>query len=234
MLLVTGYPKTGNTWFLVLMSYIMDPEKMISGNAPQPDNRMFSHCMPKYNTDTYKKTVIAFPHSVDKVLLLIRHPGDTLISLYMHNVYRESPPLFNGTIDQMVHDPVYGLYKFFAYYQWWKHYKPFLKNFYLIRYENLLANPYKVFSKALHAVDIQKSKKVIEDAIEFGKFENMQKLEKINHLDWPTLRPAQKKTKKARKVREGKIGTYKKILRPETISFIENETKNRLSSMYHY
>jgi len=234
MLLVTGYPKTGNTWMQVLMSYVMNPKAMIDGNAPKPNNRIFSHCMPRYNTDTYKKTLITFPSSVDKTLLLIRHPGDILVSLYMHQVYRESPPMFNGTVDQIVHDPVYGLYKFLAYYDWWTHQKTLFKKFHLIRYEDLLADPYEIFSRALYSVNIRKSKKVIKDAIEFSKFENMQKLEKTNHLDWPTLHPAQKKTKKARKVREGKTGMYKKMLRPETISFIENKIENKLSPIYQY
>ena len=238
MFLITGYPKTGNTWLHVMISYVMNPNAMIDGSAEPPSSNIFSHCLPGFNTEPYTDMCIAIPGdtglSGKRVLLLVRHPGDTLVSLYMHNVYRERFPMYHETIDDMVYDDIYGLRKFMVYYEWWWKHRKESDIVCIIRYEDLLLHTYETFSEALYKLQMTVPSQTIHDAIEFGSFENMQKLEKTNFLNWPTLYQSHRKYKKARKVREGKIGQYKKMLQPETIAFIDSHVNHMFNKVYGY
>jgi len=236
MFLITGYPKTGNTWLHVMISYVMNPNKMIDGTAEPPLSSMFSHCMPNFNRESYKHMSILIPGTLDdkSVLLLVRHPGDTLVSLYMHNVYRERFPMYDGTLDEMVYDNIYGIHKFLVYYEWWWKYRDVPKNICIVRYEDLSTHPYDTFSQALYAMKMYIPAQTVRNAVRFGSFENMQQLEKTNHLDWPTLYRPHRKIQKALKVRKGKIGLYKELLKPETVSYIDRHVKTSLHSCYGY
>ena len=240
MFLITGYPKTGNTWLHVMFSYILNPNKMINGTAEPPDNQMFSHCMPGFNRESYPNISITVPGGLPgkRIILLIRHPGDTLVSLYMHNVYREQFPMYYGTIDEMVYDKIYGIKKLVVYYEWWWKYRDIPDIIYLIRYEDLLKNTYQIFLAALNAIKIIVPEQTIRDAVEFGNFENMQILEETNHLDWPTLWSKvywpRQRVKNSLKVREGKIGNYRKILKPETVEYIDKYVAENLRQEYGY
>ena len=236
MFLITGYPKTGNTWLHVMISYVMNPNAMIDGTMKSPDNEMFSHCMPNFNKELYSQMTMFIPGDLPgkNIVLLIRHPGDTLMSLYMHNVYRERFPMYDGTIDEMVYDDIYGIQKFLLYYKfWWKSRK--IPNLIcVVRYEDLLKNVYETFYTMLNTIGIKVTEQTVRDAIEFGNFKNMQLLEKTNHLNWPTLYRSRHKIKKAFKVREGKFGRYRKLLKPETVEYIDSNIIKHLNPAYGY
>lgn len=236
MFLITGYPKTGNTWLHVMISYVMNPNAMIDGTMKSPINSMFSHCMPNFNRELYSQITMFIPGDLPgkRIVLLIRHPGDTLVSLYMHNIYRERFPMYNGTIDEMVYDDIYGIQKFLLYYEWWWQHRKIPDLICVIRYEDLIENIYETFNAMWNAIRITVTEQTVRNAIKFGNFKNMQLLEKTNHLNWPTLYKSRNKIKKALKVRKGKIGEYRKLLKPETIKYIDNHITKHLHPIYGY
>jgi len=187
--LFVGYPKVGNTWIQVMISYLMDPYAMINGTMQIPENTMFSHCMPLFHKESYSNMLIIIPGKLPEkhVILLVRHPGDILVSLYMHIIYRQSPYIYNGTIDNMVYDDTYGINKILKYYNWWQKHRKIPALIYLIRYEDLLADTFKTLKAIIKAIKLPTSRQNVYDAVKFGSFGNMQLMEKTNHLGWPTL-----------------------------------------------
>lgn len=234
MLLVCGYPKTGNTWFQVIISYIVHPKESIAGTASDLSN-IFTHAMPSYNQVSYKQQKIVIEDiETARCVLLIRHPGDVLVSLYMHNHYREHKSLYNGTIDQMVYDPIYGIKKYIKFYQWWANNLEKTESYCIIRYEDMLKNTYKEVCRMLNIFKVIVHPQHIQNAIEFGSFQNMKQMEQTDHLKkWSSMKPSHNASINAMKVREGQSGNYIKIFQQSTIDYIHQHLNN-LPSIYHY
>ena len=234
--LITGYPKAGNTWLGVMISYAIRPEEMVTGNARMPNSRIFTHCIPRFNKVTTQTMKIQVPGLLrnKRVILLVRHPGDILVSLYMHNVYREKHILYAGSIDEMVHDKIFGLSKILKYYQWWRNNLHEPQSFSIVSYENLLKNPFPALKYILETIGIFAKDALIRKAIKFSKFRNMQNMEKSNFLNWPSLRQPSSIHKEGLKVRKGKVEQYKIAYRNKTIRYINNMVSHSMPSIYGY
>jgi len=182
MLLVCGYPKTGNTWLQVILSYIVNPKVSLDGTAPPLPN-IFTHAMPNYNHASYsEQKIVVDDIKTVRCVLLIRHPGDTLVSLYMHNRYREKVPLYTGSIDDMVYDPVYGIKKYLIFYQWWHDNIEQTELYCIVRYEDMLVDTYTQIVNVLKTFKAKVPNQHIYNAIQFGNFNNMKRMEKTNFL----------------------------------------------------
>jgi len=234
--LVTGYPKAGNTWIGIMISYVIRPKEMIIGNVPMPNSRIFTHCIPRFNHVTTQAMKIQVPGLLrnKRVILLVRHPGDILVSLYMHNVYREKYVLYSGSIDEMVYDKTFGLSKIFAYYQWWQNNLHEPQSIYLVKYEDLLENPFPILKNMLKTIGIYVDDKLIQKAIKFSNFRHMQNMEKTNHLNWSSLHLPCSVHKNGLKVRKGKIGQYKIVYKSKTVDYINEMVNQHMLSTYGY
>lgn len=233
--LVTGYPKAGNTWLAVMINHLVNPKEMTAGNARMPDTKIFTHCIPRFNHVTAKTMKIQVPGLLrnKNVVLLVRHPGDMLVSLYMHNVYREKVRLYNATLNDMVKDMRFGIEKILAYYQWWADNWNEPQSVCLLRYEDMLINPKKELSRAIQCLKIFATEVQVRNAVKFTTFRRMQNMEKTNHLGWPSLRASCTLHENGRKVRTGKAGSYLRLFNPETVAFIDQEV-NRMPRRYRY
>lgn len=234
MLLVCGYPKTGNTWLQVIISYIANPEASLNGTAPPLPN-IFTHAMPDYNSLPYDQQEIVIDGiETARCVLLVRHPGDVLVSLFMHNRYREKKPLYTGTADEMVYDKVYGIQKYLKFYQWWEQNINRTERHCIVRYEDMLQDTYTQVCRVLEVFKAVVSRRHIQNAIQFGSFNNMKCMEKTHHLKkWSPMKPSSNFSANAMKVREGKAGNYINIFQHETIQYIHAQMKH-LSVLYGY
>ena len=89
-------------------------------------------------------------------------------------------------------------------------------NFSLIRYEDLRAAPTEQFRDLLTLLGEQAPDvTTFERALEFSRFENMQKLEAAGAFDSNILHPGDVRDPESFKVRRGKIGGYREYLSAE-------------------
>jgi hypothetical protein len=93
-------------------------------------------------------------------------------------------------------------------------------NFTLVRYETLRASPNEHFRDLLEVLGEQSpDATVFQEALEFSRFENMQKLEAAGAFDSNILHPGDVRDPESFKVRRGKVGGYREYLSTEDQQF---------------
>ena len=245
---IVGFPKVGNTWFQVMLRKLLvthgDHDDRLIPEIFATRDRLpagtvaveITHAMPKLDTESWRDMRIDFRRfRRRKILLLIREPKDTMVSYYMQNRFREMHPLFEGTIDEMVHDEVFGLDKYLAFYRSWAETGRDLADVMLIRYEDMHAAANQVLRRTAEFIGLKDvTGASIEAAVEYGSFENMRKLEDRDALGMYALSRPRSDDTRARKVRRGKIGGYKEQLSDELADYIDRRVRTDLPDYYGY
>jgi hypothetical protein len=96
-------------------------------------------------------------------------------------------------------------------------------NFTLIRYEALRASPAEHFRDLLAMLgESAPDMAMFDEALEFSRFENMQKLEAAGAFDSKILHPGDVRDPESFKVRRGKVGGYREYLSAEDQQFAAN------------
>jgi Sulfotransferase domain len=87
------------------------------------------------------------------------------------------------------------------------------ENFALVRYEALRASPAEHFGDLLAVFgESTPDMAIFQKALEFSRFENMQKLEAAGAFDSKILHPGDVRDPESFKVRRGKVGGYREYL----------------------
>ena len=96
-------------------------------------------------------------------------------------------------------------------------------NFTLIRYEALRASPAEHFRDLLAMLgESAPDMAMFDEALEFSRFENMQKLEAAGAFDSKILHPGDVRDPESFKVRRGKVGGYREYLCVEDQQYAAN------------
>ena len=89
-------------------------------------------------------------------------------------------------------------------------------DFIVIRYEALRASPPEYFRDLLTVLgESSPDMTMFHEALEFSRFENMQKLEAAGAFDSKILHPGDVRDPESFKVRRGKVGGYREYLSAE-------------------
>jgi hypothetical protein len=192
--------------------------------------------MPLYNVESYRDMTIDLGMFRGRdVVLLIRDPKDVLVSLYMHNVYREPTPLYGGDLNSMVYSDVYGIEKFLKYYAAWHAQRAVPRALLLVRYEDLSHDAEGVMGEALTFLRLPRvNSALVREVVAYGSFENMRRLEVTNQTGLRTLRPSARGGDQAFHVRKGLVGDYANQLTEEAIRHIDRRVEAELPAFYGY
>ena len=105
----------------------------------------------------------------------------------------------------------------------WMNEFPGRDNFTLIRYEALRASPKEHFRDLLAVLgEPMPDTTIFDEALEFSRFENMQKLEAAGAFDSKILHPGDVRDPESFKVRRGKVGGYREYLSVEDQQYAAN------------
>ena len=97
-------------------------------------------------------------------------------------------------------------------------------NFILVRYESLRGSPAEHFRSLLAFLgESEPEMPIFQEALEFSRFENMQKLEAAGAFDSKILRPGDVRDPESFKVRRGKVGGYREYLSLEDQKYAADE-----------
>jgi Sulfotransferase domain len=161
-----------------------------------------------------------------KIILLARDPRDCFVSLYLQLTRRDpNAPvkLKQKTASEMLRDEKFGMRAIINAMNNWLNEFSQRDNFTLVRYEALHASPGEHFRDLLAVLgEPSPDANIFQEALEFSRFENMQKLEAAGAFDSNILHPGDVRDPESFKVRRGKVGGYREYLSIEDQQYAAN------------
>jgi hypothetical protein len=172
-----------------------------------------------------------------KIILLTRDPRDCFVSLYLQLTRRDpNAPhkLRQKTVSEMLRDRKFGVRAIINAMNDWINEFSGRDNFSLVRYEALRASPDEHFRDLLAVIgEPMPDDTIFKEALEFSRFENMQKLEAAGAFDSNILHPGDIRDPESFKVRRGKVGGYREYLSVEDQQYAANALAE-LDSRFSY
>lgn len=242
--LLISYPKVGRTWLTMLLSRAMASHAGL-GEVDYLANDLLGgkvgdlpHIRISHDDNPHWKTAHQLARSKrryrhKKVVLLVRDPRDTVVSMYFERTKRERA--YAGTLHEFLHERRGSLDTILEYYNIWGRERAKLEHFCLVRYEDLKADTAGQLERLLRFAGAgQVSGAHIAEAISFASFENMRAMEAADALESGRLRPRDKKDEESFKTRKGKVGGYVDYMTPSDIEWMERKIRETLDPYYGY
>jgi hypothetical protein len=251
-----GFPKTGNTWMVYMLGRYV---QLLCGLSDLPlfdttDNmgRCQRFCVGPSMQFTHRPLLwhnqraadldygkVIRPFEDKRVVLLIRHPLDTLVSLWMYRQHR-SVWNYTGDLTNFLEDPVWGIEKYFRFYTLWYEHHSQVKDFLLLRYEDMRADPHAAFARLLQFLSIPQREHELHQAVADSDFERMKKVEQSG--DAPRFRSsgysifgsADRKNPDAFHVRRGKVGGFRDYLQEQDADRLLASINRGLPAFFGY
>lgn len=174
-----------------------------------------------------------------KVIFLVRDPRDVLVSSYFEkkkrsHIYPNKPP-YQGELSDYINEAVGSFDTILEFYQIWAQNRQVPKDFLIIRYEDLHANPATELRKVMEFIGIAQIKDAaIAEAVEFASFDNMRKMEEKGGVGCYRLKPTDPRDLESYKTRRGKVGGFEDYLSLSEIEELTRRMNETLSPMYGY
>ncbi len=234
-----GYPKTGNTWIRFLLGrYVqlacgLDDLPLFDeadrwganvrnclGFAATFTHRPLSWKRQKA-ADLDRRTVVG-PFAGRKVVLITRHPLDTLVSFWFQSRLREQR--FRGPLDAFLAHPVLGFEKYLRFHSIWREEHQRAAGFFLLRYEELRRDTPGTFCRLLRFLGVEADGRLVGEAVAFASFDNMKRLEsssgrslRYRSSGAEVFATGDPENPEACHVRKGKVGGYREYLDERTV-----------------
>jgi hypothetical protein len=231
--IILSVPKSGRTWLRAFLcayfckrfglEFTLRPDRYHEQRIPR---LIFSHDLFEHRTkgDLWdrvrgKYLVPRLELKRAKIILLARDPRDCFVSLFLQLTRRDpNAPLElrQNTVSEMLRDRRFGMRAIVNAMNDWINEFSGGGNFSLVRYEALRASPHEQFRDLLAIVgEAMPDATIFKEALEFSRFENMQKLEAAGAFDSNILHPGDVRDPESFKVRRGKVGGYREYLSVE-------------------
>jgi hypothetical protein len=254
-IVLVSFGKSGRTWLRVMLSRLYQqmyqlPERALIGfdnfhrANPVIPRMFFTH--DNYIGDYTGHTDSKVDFYGKKVVLLARDPRDVAVSQFFQWKYRmkTSKKAINQypedgsevSIFEFVTDPSAGLLKVIGFLNLWAKEVPNIDDFFLLRYEDLKAEPVATLTRLVAFMGAPANDTQIRDAVEFSSYENMKKME-AKRTFWMSggrMQPKDRSNPNSYKVRRAKVGGYRDYFDDQQVAAIEVITRDHLSGLFGY
>ena len=228
--IILSVPKSGRTWIRAFLyayfckrsgrEFTLRPEHYGEPGIPR---LIFSHDLFEHRTKGDLWDRIRGKYLVPKkelrrarIILLVRDPRDCFVSLYVQMTRRDpgAPAEFKRkTVSDLLRDKKFGIGAIVRTMNAWLSEFSGRDDFTIIRYESLREAPAENFRALLAFLgETAPDMSIFQEALDFSRFDNMQKLEAAGAFDSKILRPGDVRDPESFKVRRGKIGGYREYL----------------------
>jgi hypothetical protein len=249
---VVSFGKSGRTWLRVLLSRVFQQqhgldERFILGF----DNLHYrTGAVPKilFTHDNYIRDYTGHRDSKadfygKKVILLARDPRDVAVSQYFQWKYRMRPnkkdinayPMDDvGQFEFVMSDA--GLPKVIDFMNLWAREAPRIRDFMIVRYEDLRAAPEATLGRILEFLGTPASAAEVAEAVRFASYDNMKRMEhqRVFWLSGGRLMPKDRSNPNSYKVRRGKAGGYRDDFDAAQLRQIDRLVDATLDPLYGY
>jgi Sulfotransferase domain len=235
--IILSIPKSGRTWLRAFLcayfckrfglEFTLRPGRYDLPGFPRV---VFSHDLFEHRTKGGRWDRVRGKYLVPrgelsraKIILLARDPRDCFVSFYLQLTRRDpNAPLElkQKTVSEMLRDKKFGVHSIVNTMNDWIREFSRRDQFILVRYEALRTSPAEHFRDLLAVLgESAPDATIFQEALEFSRFENMQKLEAAGAFDSNILHPGDVRDPESFKVRRGKVGGYREYLSAEDQQF---------------
>ena len=252
---IVSFGKSGRTWVRVLLSrffqlrYGLGQAAFVGfDNLHRKDERIprvfFTH--DNYLRDYTGNLDNRKDFRDKKTVLLMRHPADVAVSQFFQWKFRMRPhkkglnkyPRHGVEVDAFtfVMDRDAGLPKIIDFMNAWSRELPELKDFLLVRYEDLRADTVGQLRNVLNFMGQNATDAELRDCVEFASIENMRQLEtkQVFWLAGSRMRAKDTSNPDSFKVRRAKVGGWRDYFDEKQVAEIERVIEAQLMPGYGY
>lgn len=252
-----GYPKAGNTWLRITLGRYLQTvygliEMPLMDSAEFPNLASagcktigeFTHFPLEWTSQcesdlTYASVVS--PFRGQRVVLLLRHPLDVLVSQYMQERFRNKTTPFAGSLQEFIEHPVFGIGKLIKFYRLWADAFNDVPDLHIWRYEDARRKPVDSFVELLTFLGEVVRAHAIDEAVDYASFENLSAIERSGKRDIVykssglyVFGSEVGGDSNAMHVRKGKVGGYKEELSPEMAAQLEARVRSEMPEFFGY
>ncbi len=244
---IISFPKCGRTWLCCMLGKAMAlhfnilDENCINLEGLARECPEMPYIKPTHDENPHLKIpseLIAdkLQYRGKKVILLIRDVRDVLVSNFFQGTKREKFIAERDIqdISSYIHYERGSVDTFITFYNIWDKNQCVPSNFLLVKYEDLHLEPHRELEKVFDFLGLSDiSDGVINEAVEYARFDNMRRMEARGTAQTDKLKPGDKSDLESYKTRKGKVGGFEEYLSKEDIEFI-NRKMEELSPFYGY
>jgi hypothetical protein len=249
---VVSFGKSGRTWLRVLLSRVYQLQHGLGERAVIGFDNLHHQAagVPKimFTHDNYVKDYTGHRASKadfydKKVVFLARDPRDVAVSQYFQWKYRMKPnkkeinayPTDDLSPYAFVMSDA-GLPKVIEFMNLWAEEARNIKDFMIVRYEDLRARPQETLARVLEFLGTPGSAAQIADAVNFASYDNMKQMEqqRVFWLSGGRLVPKDRSNPNSYKVRRGKVAGYRDDFDPAQLARIDRLVETTLDPLYGY
>ncbi len=260
--LIIGHPKSGNTWLKVMISrlyqmrYDLPESKLINTDEfarkiPEIPRLAATNGYYSYEGEVGKLLAAGAPDNPLRhkpVLFLARNPIDIAVSWYHQFTKRQSRakqelinhfvehPIDRNTVEmwEFVRHSDIGLPSLIEYQNTWARNSADLERGMLTRYEDLRAEPVPTLHKITQLMGESFTEEEIRKAVEWGSFDNLQKLETRGTFSQGGMKLVNKDDPSTYKVRRGKVGGYREDFDERQVEELEALVRDTIAPELGY
>jgi hypothetical protein len=247
--LIIGHPKSGNTWLKVMISRLYQlrynlPESTLintdefARKIPEIPRLAATNGYYSYEGEVGKLLACGAPDNPLRhkpVLFLARNPIDIAVS-WFHQFTKRQSRAKQELINHFVANPVdrrtvqmwdfvrhsdIGLPSLIEYQNTWARNVGELEHGMLARYEDLRSEPVPTLLKITQLMGESFSEEEIRAAVEWGSFDNLQKLETSGTFSQGGMKLVNANDPSTFKVRRGKVGGYRDDFNAQEVAELE-------------
>jgi Sulfotransferase domain len=251
---VLSFPKSGRTWFRVMLSriyaitYGLDRDAPLDGSnfharEPRVPSVFFTHG--NYRDEMSRGRDLKAMFAPRKIIFLVRHPADAAVSLYFHNLggrvdpirrrMKRMPESMEGiSVADFVMSPHWGVPAVIAYLNFWHQFLADCPDTLMVRYEELRTDPKAQFERVAWFLGEAFRSDVVAEAIESSSLERLREQERRGDFKSPIMRMSNPSDPNSSKVRRGKLGGYVDYLDTAQVTTIERLIADGLDPAFGY
>jgi hypothetical protein len=225
-------PKSGRTWIrFFLTTYFAHKHglgaefEVLNGQGGAPritfTHDYFQNVVESSLVFRFKGKAVVPPalRGTKRILLIARDPRDAVVSLYFHQSRRAVRRQYQGTIEEFIRDPSFGIDNIVRIMNLWAGEFNVLH----VRYESLKADVDAGFRRILGFIgpDEKVDEVALRHALDASSFDRMKELERSSAGARTILGARDVGDPESYKVRKGKVGGFRDYLSPAGIACVD-------------
>lgn len=233
--LVMSVTKSGRTWLRVLLNKYLSLHYQVpfgvddlSRQNPDVPHVFFTHELWEHLSKTGLFQRLRGKHLVPddilfekKVILLYRDPRDVVVSLYFQETKRAKKRV-DTDIHTFIRHPRFGIARIVHVLNIWRERLRDHPECAWLCYEKMRRDTIPEMLSILTFLGVDPvNDEMVKDTVEFAAFENMKKMEASGAFESGMLRPGDQADPQSFKVREGKVGGYRRHFSDEDIEYLD-------------